>query len=309
MTTGYVVLPDTGGAGDSPIATVGDTQSVSLNIVAEELTADLNISATGVAASGSFAATTEVKADGLFVSVPETGVRASTLTGYAAATGAVAATDTVLQAFNKIGGNLVTANAQLANETLIHTTTVEPSGFEDPNNVDVAYSYADRKITLSHSSGTIAWWYKGTRYTQASPWTSKAHDGTTGGYFLTINGDISQESWGTVAWTFSEVQVAIVRYDSGAATNSWAMHETHGLMQWQNHKEFHETIGTYWSSGLGLTAATYVVYTSTTAPTTVADNTPGVDAGSISDEDLTTTVPVLNEGTYTTAYRSGANRA
>jgi len=38
MSTGYVVLPDTGGAGDSPIATVGNTASVSLNIVVEELT-------------------------------------------------------------------------------------------------------------------------------------------------------------------------------------------------------------------------------------------------------------------------------
>ena len=104
MSTGYVILPDTGGAGDSPIATVGNTASVSLNIVAEDLTGNVNIAASGTAAaSGYFAALTEIKADGLFVSAPQSGVRASPLTGYAAASGTVASTDTVLSAFNKVG--------------------------------------------------------------------------------------------------------------------------------------------------------------------------------------------------------------
>lgn len=104
MSTGYVILPDTGGAGDSPIATVGNTPSVSLNIVAEDLTGNVNIAASGTAAaSGYFAALTEIKADGLFVSAPQSGVRASPLTGYAAASGTVASTDTVLSAFNKVG--------------------------------------------------------------------------------------------------------------------------------------------------------------------------------------------------------------
>jgi hypothetical protein len=77
-------------------------------------------------------------------------------------------------------------------------------------------------------------------------------------------------------------------------------------MPWQAHKEFHEVTGTYWVSGLGLTAGTYVVYAASTAPTLVADNTPGVDVGVVKDEDLETTVPALTQGTYTTAYRSGA---
>ena len=104
MSTGYVVLPDTGGGTASPILTVSATQSDSLNIVAEDLTGNVNIAASGTAAaSGYFAALTEIKTDGLFVSAPQSGVRSSPLTGYAVASGAVASTDTVLSAFNKVG--------------------------------------------------------------------------------------------------------------------------------------------------------------------------------------------------------------
>jgi hypothetical protein len=78
-------------------------------------------------------------------------------------------------------------------------------------------------------------------------------------------------------------------------------------MPWQDHQESHDTVGTYWKSGLGITAGTTVVYTNSTAPTSVNDNTPGIDVGVIKDEDLPTTVPALTQGTYTTAYRSGAS--
>jgi hypothetical protein len=151
MSTGYVVLPDTGGAGDSPIATVGNTASVSLNIVAEDLTGNVNIAASGTAAaSGYFAALTEIKTDGLFVSVPQTGVRASTLTGYATATGAVAATDTVLQAFEKIGGNLVTTNALLASgfQKITTYTTVVAAKSGQPISIDDPLCYIKEKEAL-----------------------------------------------------------------------------------------------------------------------------------------------------------------
>jgi hypothetical protein len=183
----------------------------------------------------------------------------------------------------------------------------EPTGFEDPDNVGVSYNFTNRTITLTHSSGTIAYWYRGERYTVASPWTSAAHTDTTGAWFLTLNGAIATEAWSLTPWTFDVVMVAYVNFVSGSAVNTFALKETHGLMQWQAHEELHKNIGTYWVSGLGATAGTYVVYTSSTAPTLVADNTPGVDAGVVADEDIHTTIPALVQGTYTTAYRSGAS--
>ncbi len=204
---------------------------------------------------------------------------------------------------------LIAAGFQKTSTTAesIAAATDHPTGFEDPNNVGVAYSFGDRTITLTHPSGTIAWWYEGTRHTVASPWTSAAHTDSTDSWFLTLNGDITAESWSDSPWALNEVQVAYVSYTSGSAAGSFAMRETHGLMPWQSHEEFHRTTGTYWRSGLGLTAATYVVYTAATAPAAVADNTPGVDSGVIADEDLQTTINTLTEGTYTTAYRSGGS--
>jgi hypothetical protein len=181
------------------------------------------------------------------------------------------------------------------------------TGFEDPDGVGVSYDRAERKITLTHSSGTIAWYYRGTRYTTASPWTSAAHTNSTNTYWLTINGAITAAAWSTSVWAFTDVMAANVRYDLASAANTFSLRETHGTMPWQDHQEFHDTVGTYWKSGLGITAGTTVVYTNSTAPTDVADNTPGVDVGVIKDEDLQTTIPALTQGTYTTAYRSGAS--
>lgn len=180
------------------------------------------------------------------------------------------------------------------------------TGFELPNEIGVSYSHTNRTVTLSHSSGTLAWWYRGVRYTTPSPWTSAAHTATIGSWYLTINGAIASASWSQTQWTFTEVMAAYANYQA-LAVNSFALRETHGLMDWNSHQEAHEALGTYWKSGLSLTAGTYVVYTTSTAPTTVADNTPGVDIGTIKDEDCTTTIPALIEGTYTTAYRSGVN--
>jgi hypothetical protein len=68
-------------------------------------------------------------------------------------------------------------------------------------------------------------------------------------------------------------------------------------MPWQSHFNAHYNIGTYIYSGGALTAGTYSVLPS--SPTD-ADNTPGVDAATVYDEDLPTTIGVWSQGTYTT---------
>lgn len=186
----------------------------------------------------------------------------------------------------------------------IADVTKEPTGFEDGDNITHTYSHTDRKVTLTHPSGTIAWWWKGVRHTVASPWESAAHANTPGSWFLKLTGDISTANWAlNTPWQFYEIQVFLANYQT-LAVNSWGMREAHGLMPWQAHEELHATVGTYWVSGLTLDPATYVVN-----GTTDAENAYGVLSGVIKDEDASTSIASWTEGTYTLGYRSGVGGA
>ena len=75
-----------------------DSTSVNISDDSSGLKAELLLSSSG-ANSGYFNAAANIRADGLQVEVPQSGVRATPLTSYSAASGTVAATDTVLEAF------------------------------------------------------------------------------------------------------------------------------------------------------------------------------------------------------------------
>lgn len=183
----------------------------------------------------------------------------------------------------------------------IAAATLEPSGFEDPDNLTRTYSHTNRTITLTHPSGTIAWWWRGERFTVTSPWTSAAHANSPNQYYLTLSGNIATESWSTTPWTFDKVQVAFANFQT-LAVDSWALNETHGLMPWQAHENDHFNIGTNKRSGLTLTDATYAIN-----GTTDAQNTWGLDSGLVADEDLHSTIATWLEGTYTILRRDGVN--
>lgn len=186
----------------------------------------------------------------------------------------------------------------------IADVTKEPTGFEDGDNITHTYSHTDRKVTLTHPSGTLAWWWKGVRHTVASPWQSAAHTNTEGVWFLKLTGDISTATWQlNTPWQFYEVQVFAVNYRT-LAVNSWGMREAHGLMPWQSHEADHYTIGTYWKSGLTLDPDTYDIN-----GTANVQNTYAVFSGNIKDEDATTPIPAWPLGTYTIGYRSGVGGA
>lgn len=186
----------------------------------------------------------------------------------------------------------------------IADVTKEPTGWEDGDNITHTYSHTDRKVTLTHPSGTLAWWWKGVRHTVASPWVSDAHANTPGSWFLKLTGDISTANWAlNTPWKFYEIQVFLANYQT-LAVDSWGLREAHGLMPWQAHEELHAAVGTYWVSGLTLDPATY-----TLNGTTDAQNAYGVLAGSIKDEDATTPIAAWAEGTYTIGYRNGVGGA
>lgn len=180
------------------------------------------------------------------------------------------------------------------------SVTKEPGGFEDQDNIVVSYDYTTRQITLTHTSGTITYYVDGVKYELTSPWVSDAHTATNGAWFLYDSG--SGPVWSTTVWSFEYAQFAYVNYNSPSGAYL-GLRETHGFMPYLTHRELHEQVGTYRRSGGSLTTGTYTLQP---ASPTDADNTPGFDAATIADEDLTTTVTVWTQGTYSLLYFSGS---
>lgn len=189
-------------------------------------------------------------------------------------------------------------SAQASKATAIGTMqaiTGEPSGFTDPANVVVSYDPAARTVTLT---GNVAAYYRGEVIPAlVSGYVSPAHDSANNNYFLWYNG--STILWTTSPWDFSAVPIAFVK--KGAMTV--CLRETHGLMQWQSHKEAHETIGTYLKpSGGGGDIAGY-----TPNSTTATNRRPTIAATTLCDEDLESTLDALSTNAYTWMYLSSAN--
>jgi len=167
-----------------------------------------------------------------------------------------------------------------------------PTGFVDNDAITVTYSYTNRTITLT---GDLSYYWKGTKKTLTSPWTSSAHTATLGSWFLySIDG--TNFTWSQTRWSFYDVQVSYVNYGASAAT-TFATREVHGLMDVESHIESHDNIGTYRVSGGNATAGTYALNTDTNAAIT-----PGFDSAVIKDEDISTTIPAWIQGTYSTMY-------
>ena len=182
-----------------------------------------------------------------------------------------------------------------------NTITKEPTGFTAPESVVVTYDVTTQKVTLT---GTVVAYYQGVDISVANPtfttgWVSTEHANTTGHtYFLYFNG--TNFVWATDSFPgFNMVLIAVVNYGS---TNKYCIRECHGLMPWQDHREFHETIGTYKTSGGTFPSAQYVL-----SSTTAGDRRPNIDETTITDEDLPTVLPALTSKAYTIYNLTGAS--
>ena len=182
-------------------------------------------------------------------------------------------------------------------------STQDPTGFARPNDVKIEYDYTTRKVTITQAGG-VEIMHTGVKYTVASPWVSPAHDAVDDQYFLTcsIVGVTPTLAWSTTEWEFWDIHVTFVYYDAAAGVY-YGQRECHGLMPWRTHDILHHQIGTYKESGLTLTAGTFAVQPAAPAN---ADNTPGVDAGEIHDEDLEIVIPAWLQGTYSNLWFTGA---
>lgn len=170
---------------------------------------------------------------------------------------------------------------------------IEPTGFTNSDTIIMTYNSTDRTITLN---GTFEAYYKGELIPELTDgWVSEPHDDADGIYFLYYCED--GFIFDTSPWTFNCLQIAFVQYDG----QKLAIRECHGFMQWQNHQEFHQTIGTYKQSGGTLITNSYQLNSS------VATNRrPNVNQTVVQDEDLATTVPQLTSKLYTQRYLTGA---
>ena len=209
--------------------------------------------------------------------------------GPASATGDnIAVYDSTTGKLIKDGGSKISDLIPFTQNTL----TKEPTGFTSPADVIVTYDSTARTVTLT---GTVEGYFRGTVVSAlVSGWVSDAHTATTGPWFLYYNG--SAFVWSQTAWAWDMLMIAFVNYGT---TDKFAIRETHGLMQWQAHEEFHETIGTYISAGGDMSGYTL-------ASTTAANRRPIVSSTMIDDEDLHTANATLTSSLYTKHYIAGA---
>jgi hypothetical protein len=179
--------------------------------------------------------------------------------------------------------------AILSKNDNLDAITKDPTGFSDPAAVTETYDSTNRTVTLT---GTFSAYWQGELIpVLTNGWVSPAHPATAGPWFLFYNG--TSFVWQQTSWTFDMLQIAYVVY---GATDKFALRECHGLMPWQSHQEFHQTIGTYSTGGGDLSS--YAL-----SSTTVADRRPAVSSATLHDEDLTTVVAALPAaGPYTQLY-------
>jgi len=177
----------------------------------------------------------------------------------------------------------------------IAALTNEPTGFVETTtgdlaDIDVEYDATARTITLT---GDFEAYYQGKIVSAlVTGWESAAHAaGITADVYLQYNGTAFE--W-TATLDLSQLLIAVVVADAVAIR--WAQRECHGLMQWQVHKELHETIGTYRESGGDL--SNYTV-----ASTVAANRRPDTSLCVIDDEDLSSDLTAqLSSETYTLMY-------
>lgn len=178
----------------------------------------------------------------------------------------------------------------LLSKLTLFNDSKDPTWFVDPSNISDNYDSTTRTVTLTHSSWSIEYYWRWKKYSLASPWISTAHTNSAWNYYL-LSTDWTNFTWSTTPWAFSDLQVTYVQFWT---YNIWIA-ETHGMMPWQAHQEFHETIWAYLSAWWDLSS--YVLNS-----TTAANRRPDVATTTIKDEDHNTILSALTAKLYTQRY-------
>lgn len=180
----------------------------------------------------------------------------------------------------------------LLSKLTLFNDSKDPTWFVDPDNLVITGDTATRKITITHSSGFIDYYFHWKKYTLTSPWTSDAHWATTTNLYYLVSTDWVNFTWNTTWWNFYDIMVAEWLY-LGSAWNY--AKSSHWLMQWQSHKHFHETVGSQLTAWGDL--SNYTLNNTTL-------KYPNTSATTITDEDVQTILTTDTSWVYAQQYLS-----
>lgn len=172
----------------------------------------------------------------------------------------------------------------------------EPTGFFNPDSVIVTWNW-NRTVTLT---GDCTCYYQWNRRNEIfTGYVSPVHDNTTTtSFFLAYDGSTIRRA--NMSVDTLDFRWILICYAVYSGTEWLYLKETHWLMNWQTHKEFHNTLWTYLVSGWDLA---WITLSSTTA----ANRRPTINETKLADEDVMTTLPLLWTNSYTIFNLSATN--
>jgi hypothetical protein len=176
-----------------------------------------------------------------------------------------------------------------------------PIGVYDRTQTTLSYNPTTRTATITPLGAYWSYFRKAVEYRKTTT-VSLTHTATTGSWFFYIDNTgtfvLSQTPWSLLDCC----PLMYIYYNASSPSSSIALEERHGATrnpEW--HRGQHNTVGTYYQSGLAVSG-----YTLT--GTTNAENTFAIASGVISDEDIQATLTALADGgPYPIRYRSGTN--
>jgi hypothetical protein len=172
-----------------------------------------------------------------------------------------------------------------------NTVLMTPSGFENTTDSVITYNSSTRILTITPSGTSFNVWTTGIRHTFSASLSSTAHSDTAGTvvfYYIDSSGILQMSA--SYPTMYNIALVAFIYYYS--STIYLVAEERHGtVMDPATRNELHQTIGTYFVSGLVVAN-----YTLIPASPTNTDNTYSISSGVISDEQLLLSITELSVG-------------
>jgi len=174
-------------------------------------------------------------------------------------------------------------------------------GFVDITASTISYNSSTRIFTIAPTSSNYIVWVNGVKYTKSTSISTSAHASTIGiTYWIYFDNTGTIQIDSSAPDMLSTAMIAIVYYYS--STQYFLLEERHGItMDPATHRHLHNTIGTYYVSGLALSA--YNVKPSSPIDT---DNRFTSSSGVISDEELRSSISQIT-GNYTIMSLTGAS--
>lgn len=190
--------------------------------------------------------------------------------------------------------NIPTEKAIKSYIDAITLTEQEPTGFAQISRTGSTLSFTDGTLTLAinPTGASFDYWIKGIKI--SSTGASKVIANTEGLHYIYFNGaTLSETTTFSVALIKDYAYVAAVYWDVSAAKHLYLGDERHDMMEWQTHWAMHNTIGTRYLSGLGLSNLSTDQDGSLNIHAEI-----GVANGSIIDEDLQHDISAKVKSTY-----------